>query len=303
MDKADGFLNRIFRKQKVQSGMVNRSFIDAGGYLSRIGMMKPVPKGHIAIARNFAIVLNDDNHQTLIGNNENYKQLHSPEKIVKIAAAFSGYMALTESGRIITCGKAREFDRPGDIERVRNVRDLAACEGHVVALLGDGRLVSIDEYGGYESVPRHNDIVKDWHDIQQVAVGYTNIMGLTNSGRILYHSFDRCVNSNFYDNCRNVIQVDCYSHYYGPDFSAALHSDGTVTSDTFEGVEDWKDIIQISVGADIIVGLKSNGTIEMIDYRGTRTDAKNWKNLACVECKFFGIVGITHKGEILSILA
>ena len=94
-----------------------------------------------------------------------------------------------------------------------------------------------------------------------------------------------------------------FSHYYGTDSSMVLHKDGTVSSDTFDSVESWEDIIQISVGADVAIGLKSDGTIEMVDDRGTRYDAKKWKNLAYVECKYFGVVGITKKGKILSLFA
>ena len=55
------------------------------------------------------------------------------------------------------------------------------------------------------------------------------------------------------------------------------------------------------MGADVIVGLKSDGTIEMIDHRNERYAAVEWRNLACIECKFFNVVGITKNGEILSL--
>lgn len=168
-------------------------------------------------------------HLPCWGGNDNFRQLDSYERIVKVTAAFAGYMGLTESGRVVTCGPAHEFERCHEIER--------------------------------------------WQ------------------------------NPHFYDNYSDVVQVDCYNHYYGTDSSMILHSDGTVSSDTFEGVDSWRNIIQISVGADIAIGLKDNGTIEMVDNRGTRFEVNNWKNLACVVCKFFGVVGITKDGEILSLLA
>jgi hypothetical protein len=181
------------------------------------------------------------------------------------------------------------------------VKDVVACEGHTVVLLDDGSIKSIDEPGGWEGVPQHCRVVKDWQEIKQVAVGFSNIMGLTKSGKVLYHSVDGYTNTHFYNNCTDVVQVDCYSHYYGTDSSAVLHGDGSVSSDTFDGVEKWKDIIQISVGADIIVGLKNDGTIEMIDERNERYAAKDWKNIASIECKFFSVVCITKDGKILSI--
>lgn len=293
---------KFLKEQKEKSDKDNRTNCGLSNYLYYIRNKRPVPKGQIAIARDFAIVLNDNGHQTLIGNNDDYKQLCFNGRLNKIAAAFCGFMALTEYGNIITCGKAHEFDKSWEIERLCRVKDVVACEGHTVILFEDGTVESIDESGGWEGVvPRHQEIVKKWCRIKQVAVGFANIMGLTEDGKVFYHSVDGYTNTHFYDNCTDVVQVDCYSHYYGTDSSAVLHGDGSVSSDTFDGVEKWKDIIQISVGADVIVGLKNDGTIEMIDERNVRYAAKEWKNLASIECKFFSVVGITKDGEIMSI--
>lgn len=261
----------------------------------------PIPKGRIAIARDFAIVLNDNGNQLLLGHNEDFRQLRHPSGVSKLAAAYAGYMALTNSGNIVTGGNAREFEKAWDIENLRNVKDIVASEGHTLALLKNGQVECIDENGGWEGVPQHSKIVKRWLNVKQVAVGFCNVMALTNNGKVLYHSVDPYTNTHFYDNLCNVVQVDCYSHYYGADYSAVLHSNGTVASESFEGVESWRDIVQISVGADIIMGLKRDGTIEMIDNRGTRYKAKEWKNISCIECKFFGVVGITNTGEMLSL--
>lgn len=261
----------------------------------------PVPKGQIAIARDFAIVLNDDNHLTLLGHNDSFRQLLTSERIIKVAAAFSGYMGLTESGRIITGGPAHEFERSRNIEYLHNVKDIVASEGHTVALLKDCTVECIDEPSGWEGPTSFAKIVKEWHNIQQVAVGFYNVMGLTTDGRVLYHSSDGYTDTHFYDRYDDIVQIDCYSHYYGQNSSMVLHRNGTVSSDTFENVDTWKDIIQISVGADIAIGLKKDGTIEMVDQRGTRYAAKEWKDLVSIECKFFGVVGITQDGQILSL--
>ena len=261
----------------------------------------PVPKGQIAIARDFAIVLNDDNHLTLLGHNDAFRQLETGEKIIKVAAAFSGYMGLTESGRIITGGSAHEFERSRDIERLRNVKDIVASEGHTIALLNDGTVECIDEPSGWEGPMPFVKILKDWRDIQQVAVGFYNVMGLTRDGHVLYHSSDGYTDTRFYDQFDDIVQIDCYSHYYGQNSSMVLHRNGTVSSDTFKNVDSWRDIIQISVGAYIAIGLKKDGTIEMVDQRGTRYAAKEWKDLVCIECKFFGVVGITRENQILSL--
>lgn len=266
-----------------------------------LGVFVELDKGRIAIARDFGIVLNDDLHLTLVGRNDGFRQLHTSERVIKVAAAFAGYMGLTNTRRVVTCGPAREFERSEEIERWHFVKDVVACEGHTAAVFVDGTVECVDEPGGWEGVPNHSKVVKAWRNIKQVAVGYANVMGLTEDGRVVYHSVDGWTDCHFYDQYSDVVQVDCYSHYYGSDSSAVLHRDGTVSSDTFEDVKAWRDIVQISVGADVVIGLKRDGTIEMSDDRNLRYEAKAWTNLACVECKFFGVVGITRDGRILSL--
>lgn len=260
----------------------------------------------IAIARDFAVLLRDNDWELeLIGRNPEFRQLcrTTKKRFVKLAAGFDGYMALADDGCVYVGPRAREFECGIQIEQLRDVADIVACEGHTVALHNNGRITCIDEPGGWEGVPNHSHIVQEWHNIKQVAVGYANIMGLTNEGRVLYHSEDGYTNPHFYDSFSDIVQVDCYSHYYGTDSSMVLHRDGTVSSDTFDGVESWKNIIQISVGADVGIGLKSDGSVEMVDKRKTRYEVKNWNHLVGVLCKFFGVVCITKEGEVRYLFA
>ncbi len=292
------------KEQKEIADRNNRSIHGMTNFLSCLqnsNSAEVVPKGHIAIARDFGVVLNDDGHLTLFGHNEKFEQLASPNRITKVAASFKDYFGLTDDGRVVMprpSGTSNQHYR--EIIKLSNVKDIVASEGHTVALLNDGSVRSVD-IPGWQSAPRHSEVVESWNGIKQVAVGYANIMGLTEEGRALYHSEDAYTDIHFYDAYSDIVQIDCHSHYYGTDSSAVLHADGRVSSDTFEGVENWRDIIQISVGADIVIGLKRDGTIEMIDDRNSRYAATRWKNLACIECKFFSVIGITKEGQILHI--
>ena len=51
----------------------------------------------------------------------------------------------------------------------------------------------------WEGVPQHHKVVKGWRDIKQIAVGFSNIMGLTEAGTVLYHSVDGYTDPHFYD--------------------------------------------------------------------------------------------------------
>lgn len=169
------------------------------GFSNKVLHDRSMLMGKIGIARDFCVILNDDSTLSLLGKKDVFKQLPSNERIVKVTAAFAGYMGLTESGHVVTCGPTHEFERSRDIERWQNVRDVTSCEGHTVALMRNGSVECIDEHGGWEGVPNHSRVVRDWYNIKQVAVGYSNIMGLTNDGRVLYHSEDGFTNPHFYD--------------------------------------------------------------------------------------------------------
>ena len=258
-----------------------------------------VNKGQIAICFGFAAVLNDDGHITLVGYNSQFKQLPSDEKIVKIAATRSGYMGLTEGGRILT----GQLDEEGfqKVKHWSHVKELVGCEGHVLAVLQDGTVACADGSGDWAIKPKHEQVVKDWRNVRQVAAGFSNVMALTEDGRVLYHCMGANANQHFYDGFSDIVQIDCFSVFYGTESSMVLHEDGTVSSDTFEGVDTWRDIIQISVGDRLAIGLRRDGRIEMADKNKTRLEAKKWTDLVYVECKFHWVVGITKDGRILSL--
>lgn len=259
------------------------------------------PKGYIAIARDFALVLNDVGHLTLIGNNSNFKQLKTKKKIIKIAAAFCGYMGLTEEGCVVTNGNTTEFDRSCEIERWKNVKDIVASEGHTVVILQNGSVDCIDESGGWDGVPHFAKTVASWKNIKQVAVGFYNIMALTEYGRVLYHSVDTFDDVHIYDKYSDIIQIDAYSHYYGDTYSIVLHKNGTVNTDVpNEVTSSWTNIVQVAVGADIIIGLRSDGIVEIVAKDRIKKIVSLWRNVVAVECNFFEVVGILKDGSIVS---
>lgn len=260
------------------------------------------PYGQIAIARDFALVAIDG--RVIKISSEGEHELQMPGYPIKLAAGFDGYMALQRNGNVYTGGRAREFERYRDVQSLRSVYDIVACEGHTAGILDNGDLFCFDEPGGWEGVPQLEKVVTAWQGkgIRKLAIGFSNVMGLTQNGNVFYYGLDGFTDNHFYDTARNVTEIDAYSHYYGDNYSMALLRDGRVITDSFDGTDTWENIIHISVGADIAIGLKVDGTIFMVDNRGTRTDALNWRNLIAVECKFFSVIGITSDGEILKVL-
>jgi hypothetical protein len=256
----------------------------------------------IAIARDFALILNDNGYQTLLGRNEQFRQLQSDtsDPIISIAASFAGYMGLTRSGRIVTGGRANEFDCYDEIESWRDVIDISSSEGHTVALLRDGTVRCADEPGGYEDTPeRFKKVVETWKNMKQVAVGYDNIIGLTNEGKLLYNTRDGGDNGNSFRQLSNAVQVDAFSWYYGVCNAAVLLSNGTIITNYGETYK-WGDVVHISIdGNGDIVGLLRNGCVVGAGDEDMVKTVSTWTNIVSIECKNFKVVALKTTGEIL----
>lgn len=260
-----------------------------------------IPKGQIAIGRDSVFCLNENGRPIPLEGGQNSSFSAEKRKFVKLASTGKGYIGLTEKGTVVIETPKRGFYDFCDLDCYDNVKDITACEGHMAILFEDGRVRCFDIPGWWES-PDHASKVFEWFFIKQVAMGYYNVMGLKDDGTVLYHSENPNTNTHYYDHCRNVIQIDCTSVYYGNDYSAVLHADGTVTSDSFEGVKEWRDIIQIAVNEWFIAGLKRDGTVVAIEDGKDVSDQIDWTDVVNIECKFFLLVGITQDGHVKSML-
>ena len=256
-----------------------------------------ISAGKIAIARDFAIVLQDNDWELkLIGHNPNFRQLSgiTQNQFVKLAAGFDGYMALTDDGCIITGPKAREFECGFEIESLQGVRDVVGCEGHTVALHYDGRVTCIDEPGGYEGPDKFAREVERWIGITQVACGFDFVAGLKSDGTLIsvgchYHC----------PNWQGVVQFDAFNCYYGNCYTVALLNNGKVIADYTDEVDSWRNVTKVCVGNNgYTVGLKSNGTAYALGNDDFVREVQSWYNIVEIDCKFNHAVAILADGTI-----
>lgn len=279
------------------------------------------PKGIIAMTRYYGFVLDDNGKQIFIGDEtrENLKGLKSHSKIISIAGTFSDEVGLTVDGNIVTtikskneftdydlwnlrreCGKStvdqmfKNLDKH-QFDSFQDVESISAGECHIAGVKYDGSVICWDGQGGNEWIPDFKSRVKEWRNIKQVAVGYENILALTNDGKILGSD------ESFYKKYYDFIQIDAYGHYYGDCYSMALRSNGTAMSPNFEEVSAWHDIVQIAVGWDAAVGLRRDGGVNIVFYDDVVKEVSSWTNIVNIECKFSQIIAISREGRIYSI--
>lgn len=280
-------LSTLFKKDELRHNYAHRNLKSTSN----------ISTGKIAIARDFAIVLQDNGRELkLIGHNPNFRQLSgmTQNQFVKLAAGFDGYMALTDDGRIITGPKAREFECGFEIESLQGVRDVVGCEGHTVALHYDGRVTCIDEPGGYEGPDKFAREVERWIGITQVACGFDFVAGLKSDGTLIsvgchYHC----------PNWQGVVQFDAFNCYYGNCYTVALLNNGKVIADYTDEVDSWRNVTKVCVGNNgYTVGLKSNGTAYALGNDDFVREVQSWYNIVEIDCKFNHAVAILADGTI-----
>lgn len=280
-------LSTLFKKDELRHNYAHRNLKSTSN----------ISTGKIAIARDFAIVLQDNGRELkLIGHNPNFRQLSgmTQNQFVKLAAGFDGYMALTDDGRIITGPKAREFECGFEIESLQGVRDVVGCEGHTVALHYDGRVTCIDEPGGYEGPDKFAREVERWIGITQVACGFDFVAGLKSDGTLIsvgchYHC----------PNWQGVVQFDAFNCYYGNCDTVALLNNGKVIADYTDEVDSWRNVTKVCVGNNgYTVGLKSNGTAYALGNDDFVREVQSWYNIVEIDCKFNHAVAILADGTI-----
>ena len=266
-----------------------------------IGKNQPNGLSHrIAIARDFAVTLKEENPWEIVlhGHNSDFIQLTQGglPKIQKVAAGFDGYMALLENGKIVPGPHAREFEVGNQLLGLENVKDIVACEGHIVVLHDNGTVTCIDEPRSYEGPDRFAEEVRNWQGIIQIACGFDFVLGLKQNGTLISAGrYYRC------PNWTGVKQIDAFNCYYGNCFTIAILNDGRVVSDFTNEVEHWHDVVQVAVGnSGFAVGLKSDGDVYAIGNERFVHEVQSWHDVAEINCKFNHAVAILKRpGDVV----
>ncbi len=136
-----------------------------------------------------------------------------------------------------------------------------------------------------------------WTDIKQIAIGLSQVIGLTKDGKVLAVGYS---GSQFkgVDQWSDIVDIDA-----GENITVALQSDGTVlTCDLAPDVSDWKDIKAVSCSSNFIVGLKSDGTVVAASGQKNdpRTKVKDWSDIVAVSAGLNHCVGLRSDGTVVS---
>ena len=83
-----------------------------------------------------------------------------------------------------------------------------------------------------------------------------------------------------------------------------IKSDGTILSTLYEDdkIQDWVNIVDISVGEDHSVGLKADGTVVAVSYNSVHgeTNVSDWTDIVAISAGDGYTVGLKSDGTVVS---
>ena len=201
--------------------------------------------------RDTVIGLNSDGTAKLL-KNSGWPRLNvdSWRGLVSVHAGSNFLVGLTSWGTVLGTG----YDTYGalDLEEWTDIVEIAAGDEHTVGLKADGTVVTT--YNSFYS--RHHGDVSEWSDIVSVAAYGMSTVGLKADGTIVYASSSGIQQKeiNPFSDWTDIVAITDGPYLFG------VKADGTVVT-TSGRFKDWTDIVNVFAGADLVIGVKKDGTL------------------------------------------
>lgn len=186
--------------------------------------------------------------------------------------------------------------------------------GCIVGVKKDGSVIA--EGNNYITGEKHDIcMVDDWSDIKKVSMSGAFTVGLKNDGTVVATQRKTKWNTLGSTELADSEYLKTAEKLYG-------NSTNVVS---FEGIEQWKDIVDISSKGYVVAGLKSDGTVvcavatgRLVDADGTilrnygsdsylvavkkeELNVDDWKNIIAVTASDKGIIGLKDDGTVVAV--
>ena len=263
-----------------------------------------VHKDDIAIARDHVFVRNAMG--AVIALNSKGSLLSSYEgtltaswrDIRSVAAGFDHVVGLTSQGELVSTGNTKEFSGSSTIRSWRNIVMVDACEGHVAAVMRDGRIEIATETWGYEVPVNYSKELREIRNAKKAAVGWLHAAILLTDGTV--RIVGECDHVKQCDGWKDVIDIDVFGCYYSPTQTVGLTLSGRVLHSLDDDEPDsWHEIVSVSCGNQFIVGLDKNGLVFACGRNDQgQCDVADWPKMICAKGDFFRTVAIDTDGWI-----
>lgn len=179
----------------------------------------------------------------------------------------------------------------------RGITKLCAGDDHIVGLTSGGRVCAT----GNNDKGQCN--VSGWTNIVDIAAGGNTTLGLRADGTVVAagdNQFGIC-NARMWKNVKRI--------FAGPFDAVGIKNDGTLVTtnkDWEQELKGWTDIVNIAVGCDTVVGVKSGGKVLAVcDDEKFREKLEQWTNIIDVavedDLSDHYAVGLRSNGKMVSL--
>lgn len=219
------------------------------------------------------------------------------EDIVSISAGGFHTVGLKSDGTVVAVGNNTEGQC--NVEDWKDIVAVVAGSEHTVGLKSDGTLI----YTG--DIYQSDGDINDWENISALSAGGIMASGIQKDGKVKTTSpnvISSMSESKDLFSSSKITSIVC-----GYINVAYLKDDGTVVilgpeDNNLGEAENWKDIIQISMKFNHIVGLKKDGTVVATgENEFGQCDVEKWKDIVYVSTGLKHTVGVTKEGDLVSV--
>ncbi len=202
-----------------------------------------------------------------------------------IAAGYQNTVGVKTDGTVRVVGNRRYFDN-FDVDYWTGIVSVSVGNYYTVGLTKDGTM----RYAGdYECID-----AQYWEDIVAISSGPHHVVGLKDDGTVVVvrEIEDKSSEENKWT---DIVAVSA-----GTDHTVGLKVDGTVVSTQKDsGVEKWEDIVFVSAGF-CTAGIKSDGTVVATGDSDVSKEVEQWTDIVSVSVGDSHIVGLKKDGTVVA---
>ena len=276
--------------------------------LCKDGMVRNA--GYVEYWQEYATEVNDwRNVSMLASNNSDLFGLIKDGSVLRtefdgISISGSVLKELGEEKAIETAKRQKEIT-PDLIAKWKNIKEISVGSTQIVGLLADGSAVAAGFPEQIGRVDYNTGLaldgsckVDEWTELKQILALFGETIGLKTNGTLL-------TTAEMPEEWKQYSDIESI---WGREWTAAaIRSDGTVVylregDDRYgqNNVSGWTDMVQLAVGENHTVGLRSDGTVTAVgDNFAGQCDVEDWTNIVSVAAGESGTVGITEDGRVL----
>lgn len=223
---------------------------------------------------------------------------------------------LDDNGNVFTYGEL-DLYKENEVKKWEGIKDLKVQANYILGLKTDG---TVETVGMIDDV---NCDLSEWRNIEKLVGNDDFIFGIKMDGKIVSYgdlhqsnvSSDSEYNHYSVDSWEQVVDMKVSSAGF---HVAALLMDGTVNDSYMHSsmsldVSEWKNIIQIEIDEDVIVGLTADGKVlyETSQYRSwsaeeeseieekVKAEVATWTDIIEVKLLEDWVVGLKANGTVL----